>query len=62
MSRRRAVVHGRLRAASISTTYRRFGLLHAKHRDHYGVDVLVVQGASTSFNPTLPPSREGAGP
>jgi hypothetical protein len=32
------------------------GLLHAKHRDHYGVaddDVLVVQGPSAAFNPTL---------
>src|SRR6266516_2349538 len=30
MSRRRAVVQDRPRAASISTSYRRFGLLHAK--------------------------------
>lgn len=33
----------------ISTPYRKFGLLHQKHRDHFGVDdpgVLVVQGAS----------------
>jgi hypothetical protein len=40
----------------ISTPYRRFGLLHHKHRDHFGVDdenVLVVQGASTLFNPSL---------
>ena len=40
----------------ISTPYRRVGLLHAKHRDFYGVDdddVLVVQGPSASFNPTL---------
>ena len=40
----------------ISTPYRRLGLLHAKHRDFYGVDdddVLVVQGPSASFNPTL---------
>jgi Terminase large subunit, ATPase domain len=40
----------------ISTPYRRIGLLHAKHRDYYGVDdddVLVVQGPSASFNPTL---------
>src|SRR5262249_40954658 len=30
----------------ISTPYRKLGLLHAKHRDHFGVDgdVLVVQG------------------
>jgi hypothetical protein len=40
----------------ISTPYRRTGLLHAKHRDHYGHagdDVLVVQGDSATFNPTL---------
>jgi hypothetical protein len=41
----------------ISTPYRRLGLLAQKHRDHYGVpddDVLVVQGESRLFNPTLP--------
>jgi hypothetical protein len=40
----------------ISTGYRRTGLLHQKHRDHYGIDsddVLVVQGGTTVFNPTL---------
>jgi hypothetical protein len=40
----------------ISTPYRRMGLLHAKHRDHFGVDgddVLVVQGDAGTFNPTL---------
>jgi hypothetical protein len=40
----------------ISTPYRRMGLLHAKHRDHFGRDgddVLVVQGAAEVFNPTL---------
>jgi hypothetical protein len=40
----------------ISTPYRRMGLLHAKHRDHFGHagdDVLVVQGSSAEFNPTL---------
>jgi hypothetical protein len=40
----------------ISTPYRRMGLLHSKHRDHFGVDgddVLVVQGGSELFNPTL---------
>jgi hypothetical protein len=40
----------------ISTPYRKIGLLHQKHRDHFGVDsddVLVVQGPSTAFNPTL---------
>jgi Phage Terminase len=40
----------------ISTPYRKFGLLHQKHRDHFGIDddgVLVVQGASKVFNPSL---------
>jgi hypothetical protein len=40
----------------ISTPYRKLGLLHAKHRDHFGIDrddVLVVQGASKLFNPSL---------
>jgi len=41
---------------AISTPYRRVGLLYQKHRDHFaqaGDDVLVVQGPSTTFNPTL---------
>lgn len=44
---------------AISTPYRRTGLLHQKHRDHFGADgdVLVVQGASTAFNPTLTQSK-----
>jgi hypothetical protein len=40
----------------ISTPYRKLGLLHQKWRDHFGVDgddVLVVQGASKTFNPSL---------
>ena len=40
----------------ISTPYRRAGLLWQKHRDHFGQDdddVLVVQGPSRLFNPTL---------
>jgi Terminase large subunit, ATPase domain len=40
----------------ISTPYRKVGLLHQKWRDNFGVtndDVLVVQGPSTAFNPTL---------
>ena len=40
----------------ISTPYRRAGLLYEKYRDHFGVDtddVLVVQGASRIFNPSL---------
>jgi hypothetical protein len=41
---------------AISTPYRRVGLLYQKHRDHFGQDgddVLVVQGPTTAFNPTL---------
>jgi Terminase large subunit, ATPase domain len=44
----------------ISTPYRKVGLLYQKHRDHFGVDgddVLVVQGPSTAFNPTLSQSE-----
>jgi hypothetical protein len=39
----------------ISTPYRKIGLLHQKHRNHFGQDgdVLVVQGPSTAFNPML---------
>jgi Terminase large subunit, T4likevirus-type, N-terminal len=40
----------------ISTPYRKLGLLHAKWRDHFGVDandILVVQGTTRMFNPTL---------
>jgi hypothetical protein len=40
----------------ISTGFRRLGLLYQKWRDHYGQDgddVLVVQGASSTFNPSL---------
>ena len=40
----------------ISSPYRRRGLLHDRHRDFFGKDsddVLVVQGPSTLFNPTL---------
>jgi hypothetical protein len=39
-----------------SSPYRRIGLLYQQHRDHFGQDgddVLVVQGASKLFNPTL---------
>jgi hypothetical protein len=41
---------------AISTPYRKLGLLYQKHRDFFGVaddDVLVVQGDSRAFNPTL---------
>ena len=39
----------------ISSPYRKVGLLYAKHKAHFGVDgdVLVVQGASQVFNPSL---------
>ena len=40
----------------ISSPYRKAGLLHAKHKAHFGVDgddVLVVQGSSRTFNPSL---------
>jgi hypothetical protein len=40
----------------ISSPYRRRGLLHDRHRDFFAKDnedVLVVQGASRLFNPTL---------
>jgi hypothetical protein len=40
----------------ISTPYRKLGLMHQKHRDHFGVDgdeALVVKGSSKQFNPTL---------
>ena len=40
----------------ISTPYRKLGLLFQKHKDYFGVDdptVLVVQGDSRVFNPTL---------
>jgi hypothetical protein len=41
---------------AISTPYRKLGLLHQKHRDHFGVDgneILVVQGSTRQFNPTI---------
>jgi hypothetical protein len=40
----------------ISTPYRKMGLLHQKYRDHFGVDdaeILVVQGSTKQFNPSL---------
>jgi hypothetical protein len=40
----------------ISSPYRKIGLLHQKHRDHFGVDgdeILVVKGGTKQFNPTL---------
>src|SRR6266581_3956211 len=44
----------------ISTPYRRMGLLHQKHRDHFGGtsnEILVVQGKSTTFHPGLSESE-----
>jgi hypothetical protein len=41
---------------AISTPYRKMGLLYTKYRDCFGDsndDILVVQGASTVFNPTI---------
>src|SRR5439155_26588279 len=41
---------------SISSPYRRTGLLHAKHKRYFSVDdadTLVVQGSTLTFNPTL---------
>jgi hypothetical protein len=43
----------------ISSPYRKLGLLHQKHRDHFGIDgdeILVVKGGTKVFNPTLPDS------
>jgi len=40
----------------ISSPYRKAGLLHAKHKNHFAVagdDVLVVQGSSKTFNLSL---------
>jgi hypothetical protein len=51
-----ALVHSGGMLCCISTPYRRLGLLWERYRQHFGQnseDVLVVQGASTAFNPTL---------
>ena len=40
----------------ISSPYRKIGLLHQKHKQHFGVDddsILVVRGATTTFNTSL---------
>jgi hypothetical protein len=40
----------------ISSGYRKIGLLYQKWKDHYGVssdDVLVIQGSTEQFNPTI---------
>lgn len=49
-----AASHGML--IGISTPYRKLGLLWDRYKTHFGrngADILVVQGASTAFNPTL---------
>jgi hypothetical protein len=49
-----ATVNGML--VSISSAYRRVGMMYAKHRDYFGVDsddTLVVSGSTRQFNPTL---------
>jgi hypothetical protein len=51
-----ALVHSGGMLCCISTPYRRLGLLWERYRQHFGQnseDVLVVQGTSTAFNPTL---------
>jgi hypothetical protein len=51
-----ALISTRGMLIGISSPYRRRGLLHDRHRDYFGKDdgdVLVVQGPSTLFNPTL---------
>jgi hypothetical protein len=52
---RPALVTTRGMLVAISTPYRKAGLLYQKHKQHFGVDgdVLVVQGPSERFNPTL---------
>lgn len=49
-----ATVNGML--ISISSAYRRVGMMYAKHRDFFGTDsddTLVVSGTTRQFNPTL---------
>jgi hypothetical protein len=51
-----ALAHSRGMLVAISSPYRRLGLLWERHREHFGQntpEVLVVQGASIAFNPTL---------
>jgi hypothetical protein len=48
---------------SISSAYRRAGLMYAKHRDYFGQDnpdILVVKGSTTTFNPTVATERLAA--
>ena len=47
----------------ISSPYRRVGLMHAKHKQYFGVasdDTLVVQGSTLTFNQTLDPEAFAA--
>jgi hypothetical protein len=49
-----ATSHGML--IGISSPYRKLGMVYQRHHDYYGVDapdVLIVQGDSRTFNPTL---------
>jgi hypothetical protein len=49
-----ATTHGML--IGVSSPYRRNGLLFEKHRDYFGQDhddILVVEGATSIFNPTI---------
>jgi hypothetical protein len=49
-----ATVNGML--ISISSAYRRVGMMYAKHRDYFGIDsddTLVISGTTRQFNPTL---------
>jgi hypothetical protein len=41
---------------AISSAYRKVGLLYSRHRDYFGKDddrILVIQGGTTTFNPTI---------
>jgi len=47
----------------ISSPYRRAGLIHAKHKQYFGVasdDTLIVQGGTLTFNQTLAPEAIAA--
>jgi hypothetical protein len=59
-----ALLNARGMLIAISSPYRKTGLLYQKYKDHFGVDhagadsddsydVLVVQGSTESFNPSL---------
>jgi hypothetical protein len=51
-----ALVHSGGMLVAISTPYRRLGVLWERYRQHFGQDtpdILVIQGPSAAFNPTL---------